>query len=86
MIENLLYAFILVLSLALAAIAFFAFRRSGSRKVLLVTFALLLFVAKGLLFSVQLFTGSLSTDSLWIASGLLDIGILVAIFLAVLKR
>ena len=48
--------------------------------------AFTLFLAKGILFSVQLFTDSLSQESLWIGSGLLDIGILSTIFLATLKR
>ncbi len=86
MLENLLYAFILVFSIALASISVVAFRRTKSPKIALVTIAFLLFVVKGILFSIQLFTDALSEESLWIGSGLLDIGILGIIFLATMKR
>jgi hypothetical protein len=86
MIENILYAFIVVLSVSLMTVAFLSFRRSGNIKIGLVMAAFTLFLAKGILFSVQLFTDSLSQESLWIGSGLLDIGILSTIFLATLKR
>jgi hypothetical protein len=75
-----------VFSLALAVIAVKAFRQSNSVKVMIVAIAFILFFAKGILFSVQLFTSVLNQTNLWIFSGLLDIGILSTIFLATLKR
>jgi hypothetical protein len=84
-IENLVYAFIVVFSLTLAVIAARAFRESGKSKTMLLVFAFMLFFAKGILLSIQLFTDVLNDANLWIASGLLDIGILAAIFLATLK-
>lgn len=86
MIENVIYAFMVVFSLALAAIAVKAFRQSKNLKVMIVAIAFILFFAKGILFSVQLFTSVLNQTNLWIFSGLLDIGILSTIFLATLKR
>jgi len=86
MIENLIYAFILVFSLALLAISIQAFRRSEKIKILMVSFALLLFLGKGTLFAVQLFVEPFRQETLWVLSGLCDIGILSMIFLAVLKR
>jgi len=85
-IENVIYAFMVVFSLALAVIAVKAFRQSNSLKVMIVAIAFILFFAKGTLFSVQLFTSVLNQTNLWIFSGLLDIGILSTIFLATLKR
>ena len=85
MIENIIYAFIVVFSLALAIIAVMAFGKSGKPKLMLVAVAFVLFFAKGILLSVQLFTDILNDVNLWIASGLLDIGILTTIFLATLK-
>jgi len=86
MIENLIYAFMVVFSLSLLVVAILSFRRSGNAKIALVAAAFMLFLAKGILFSVQLFTDAMSQESLWIGSGLLDIGILATIFLAALKR
>jgi hypothetical protein len=86
MIENLVFAFIVVLSLALAIIALMAFRRARKAKILFVAIAFVLFFIKGILFSVQLSTEALNEESLLIGSGLLDIGILLTIFLATLKR
>jgi len=86
MIENLVYAFILVFSLTLMAISIQAFTRSGKAKVLMISLALLLFFSKGILFTVQLFVEPLKQETLWVLSGLFDIGILSMIFLAVLKR
>ena len=86
MIENIIYAFILVFSITLAVVSFMALRQTKSIKIALVTVAFLLFVAKGALFSVQLFTDALSDEALWIGSGLLDIAILGIIFFATLKR
>ncbi len=86
LIENIIYAFIVVFSLTLAIIAGKAFRDSGNSKIMIVAAAFILFLAKGILLSVQLFTSALNLTNLWIFSGLLDIGILCAIFLATLKR
>jgi hypothetical protein len=86
LIENVIYAFMVVFSLTLAVIAVKAFRQSNNLKVMIVAIAFILFLAKGILFSVQLFTSVLNQTNLWIFSGLLDIGILSTIFLATLKR
>lgn len=85
MIENILYAFIVVFSAILAIIAVRAFRNSGRSKTLLIAVAFVLFFFKGVLLSVQLFTDILNDANLWIASGFLDIGVLAIIFLATLK-
>jgi hypothetical protein len=86
LIENVVYAFIVVFSLTLAVIAVKAFRESGNSKMMLIAAAFGLFLMKGILLSVQLFTNVLNLTNLWVFSGLLDIGILCAIFLATLKR
>ena len=85
MIENLVYAFIVVFSFALTIIAIMAFRKSGRPKTMIVALAFVLFFAKGVLLSIQLFTDILNDANLWIASGLIDIGILATIFFATLK-
>jgi hypothetical protein len=85
-IESIIYAFVVVYSLTLAAVAFIAFRRSESVKILFVAIAFALFVVKGLMFSIELFAVVLSHEVLWTASGLLDVGILGMIFLATIRR
>jgi hypothetical protein len=86
MIENLVFAFIVVLSFTLAIIALMAFRRARKMRILFVAVAFVLFFIKGILFTVQLSTEALGEEGLLIGSGLLDIGILLTIFLATLKR
>jgi hypothetical protein len=86
MIENLVFAFIVILSFALAIIALMAFRRARKMKILFIAVAFVLFFIKGILFTVQLSTEALGEEGLFIGSGLLDIGILLIIFLATLKR
>lgn len=86
MIENIIYAFMVVFSITLLTVAILSFRRSGNAKIPLIAAAFVMFLAKGILFSLQLFTDAMSQETLWIGSGLLDIGILAAIFLATLKR
>jgi len=86
MIENIVYAFIVVFSLTLAIIALMAFRRTENIKILLVAVAFILFLVKGFLLSAQLFSDFLTQEQLWIFSGLLDIGILATIFIATLRR
>jgi hypothetical protein len=72
-------------SLLLAAVAFRAWRRSGSRKVLLLALAFLAFLAKGLLFSVALFR---TTDwrDLLLPGLALDVAGLALLYGAVLRR
>ena len=72
-------------SLLLAAVAVRAWRRSGSRKVLLLALAFAAFLAKGLLFSVALFRSTDWRDHL--LPGLaLDAAGLALLYGAVLRR
>lgn len=72
-------------ALLLAAVAVRAWRRSGSRKVLLLALAFAAFLAKGLLFSVALFR---TTDwrDLLLPGLALDVAGLALLYGAVLRR
>lgn len=72
-------------SLLLAAVALRAWRRTGSRKVLLLALAFAAFLAKGLLFSVALFR---TTDwrDLLLPGLALDVAGLALLYGAVLRR
>lgn len=72
-------------SLLLAAVAFRAWRHSGSRKVLLLAGAFAAFLAKGVLFSVALFSVS-DWDRLLVPGLALDVVGLGLLYAAVLRR
>lgn len=72
-------------SLLLAAVAFRAWRHSGSRKVLLLAGAFTAFLAKGLLFSVALFSVS-EWDQLLVPGLALDLAGAGLLYAAVLRR
>jgi hypothetical protein len=55
-IENLVFAAFTAMSAVLLAISLLAYRRSSSRKMLVLSSVFLLFLAKGVLISVALFT------------------------------
>lgn len=80
------YAFVLIFSLVLASLAFLSFQQSRSRKGFLTAVAFSLFAAKGVLFSMQLFSQILQDDDILLVSGLFDLAILTTIFAATLKR
>ena len=72
-------------SLLLAGVALRAWRHSGSRKVLLLAGAFAAFLAKGLLFSVALFTVT-EWDRLLVPGLTLDVAGLGLLYAAVLRR
>ena len=80
-------ALVTVFSLAVMAISAVSYRRSGSRKVLLVSVAFAIIFVKGLILSVGLLQEDVEWESLLLASTVMDAATVTLLFVAlVLKR
>lgn len=73
-----------VLSLALFVIALLSYRRSGERRILLITAAFGLFFVKNLVLSYLLFAGQ--AGSFPLSSALLDTAVLLSFYVALFRR
>jgi hypothetical protein len=86
MILGILIAWITVFSLAITVISAFAYRKTGSRKVLLVTIAFAMFFIKGVFYSIALMQANVDWDLVIISSLVLDFMILILLFIAIVVR
>ena len=84
--ENLIAAGVSVFVAALATIGGLAYRRTRDRGLLGLTAAFALFLAKGVVLSVALFTQSLNLFTLFVVSGGFDFAILALFYAATLRR
>jgi len=75
-----------VVSLALTVLAFLAWRRTGNRKLLLVTLAFGLFFVKGVLTAVSLFYEIIGHETLELVDSGFDLVILVLLISPFLLR
>ena len=83
-LEKVLYFMSALLSLGLLGLTILAYRRRGSRRLLFVSLAFLLFAIKGFLLSSELFVGEImGLDPL---ASMLDFGILLSFFMGILKE
>lgn len=83
MLAEIMIAWITVLALAISVISVVSYRRSGSRKMLLVTSGFTLFFVKGLVLSMGILSTQVDWKSLVMYSILLDTIILVTFFAAI---
>ena len=86
--ENLvevLVAFVLIISLFLLAFTLWSYQRTGSRKLLFVLGAFVLFTLKGLIMTVALFTDALDLE-LEPSLLLLDLFILISLYIMIIKK
>ena len=84
LLEEILTAFITVLSLVLCVISYLSYRRKGVQKLLQITMAFGLFFVHGVVLSLALFVSEVAEDlHLYIA--ILDTGILMILYLAVVR-
>ncbi len=86
MLLEIIVAWITVFALAITMISFFSYKRSRSRKVLIVTCAFGLFFIKGLILSIGLLQTQIDWMSLTIYSLILDTMILMILFSAMIVR
>jgi hypothetical protein len=64
LIQDILIPCIMILALALVVIAALSYNRTKNQKILFITIGFVCFFIKGLILSVGLYTGMLSSDSL----------------------
>jgi len=93
LIQDILIPCIMILALSLLIIASASFRRTRNEKILIITIAFACFFIKGVILSVGLFIGMLSSDSLPPSFVIpfdfllfLDFLILLLMYFAVFKR
>jgi hypothetical protein len=86
MLHEIIIALVTVLALTITIISARSYKRSGNRKVLLVTITFALFFVKGLVLSYGVLTGDMDFSTLLLYSSLLDLFILMALFASIIIR
>ncbi len=84
-LEDILIAWLTIFAAALFIIALLSFRRTGHRKLLLITTAFGLFFAKGLLIALGFFFEPLPAVT-GVSAILLDLVILLLFYLAIFRK
>lgn len=83
---NLVVATLAVVALSLTVVALRAWWFTRSRKVLILAAAFLLFFAKGTFLSIGLFTSPTWQQDLFLPSLVVDVGVLLLFYWAMLRR
>jgi hypothetical protein len=86
MLHEIIIALVTVLALAITIISARSYRRSGNKKVLLVTITFALFFVKGLVLSYGVLTGDMDFSTLLLYSSVLDLFILMFLFGSIIIR
>ncbi|MEE9223974.1 MAG: hypothetical protein V3U51_04420 [Thermoplasmata archaeon] len=86
MFHEIIIALVTVLALAITIISARSYRRSGNKKVLLVTITFAFFFVKGLVLSYGVLTGEMDFSTLLLYSSLLDLFILMSLFASIIIR
>lgn len=86
MFHEIVIALVTVLALAITIISARSYRRSGNKKVLLVTITFALFFVKGLVLSYGVLTGDMDFGTLLLYSSVLDLFILASLFASIIIR
>jgi len=82
---EMLVAFVLIIAAGLSALTYISYQRTGSRKLLIVLAAFVLFTLKGVLMSLALFTDAidLELDPVLV---LVDLFILITLYTVLIKK
>ncbi len=82
---EMLVAFVLIIATGLSVLTYISYQRTGSRKLLIVLAAFVLFTLKGVLMSLALFTDSidLELDPVLV---LVDLFILITLYTVLIKK
>ena len=82
---EMLVAFVLIIAAGLSALTYISYQRTGSRKLLIVLGAFVLFTLKGVLMSLALFTDAidLELDPVLV---LVDLFILITLYTVLIKK
>lgn len=84
--EIIISAFVTIFSLGLLAVSLASYRKYRNMKLLFVSLVFLIFLVKGILMSLSLFFGDIVALDSILYNGLIDLGILLLLFIATLKR
>lgn len=82
---EMLVAFVLIIAAGLSALTYISYQRTGSRKLLIVLAAFVLFTIKGVLMSLALFTDLLDLD-MDPSLVLIDLFILITLYTVLIKK
>ena len=82
---EMLVAFVLIIAAGLSALTYISYHRTGSRKLLIVLAAFVLFTIKGVLMSLALFTDLLDLD-MDPSLVLIDLFILITLYTVLIKK
>ena len=82
---EMLVAFVLIIAAGLSALTYLSYQRTGSRKLLIVLAAFVLFTIKGVLMSLALFTDLMDLD-MDPSLVLIDLFILVTLYTVLIKK
>lgn len=83
--ENIVFPVFTILAAALLLISFFAHRRSGSRKMLVLSGVFLIFLTKGVVVSISLWVDILSLGTMFVIGIGMDSMALILLYLSTLR-
>jgi hypothetical protein len=86
MIHEILIALITVFALAITIVSAFSYRKTGNKKVLIVTIAFAVFFVKGTLLTWTILQGDADLQMLLMYTALLDFIILALLFVSIILR
>lgn len=86
MFHEIVIALVTVLALAITVISAQSYRKSGNRKVLLVTITFAFFFIKGLVLSYGVLVGHIGNEDMLLYSSVLDLIILILLFSSIIIR
>jgi hypothetical protein len=85
-LQNFVAAWVTAIAFVLFVISVIAYRRSLNSRIAMVSAAFFLFFVEGIIFTYQLFDQYFALSAFFTIVGLIDIGILLLIFAATLKK
>jgi hypothetical protein len=86
MIHEIVIALVTIFALAITVISAFSYRRSGNRKLLIVTMGFGLFFVKGVILSIGILQEKVDWEMLILYSSILDLFVIVLFFAAIILR
>jgi hypothetical protein len=86
MIHEIVIALVTIFALAITVISSYSYRRSGNRKILIVTLGFGLFFIKGVILSIGILQDKVDWEMLILYSSILDLIVIVLFFAAIILR
>jgi ABC-type uncharacterized transport system permease subunit len=86
MIHEIVIALVTIFALSIMVISAFSYKRSGNRKILIVTLGFGLFFVKGVILSVGILQDNVDWEMLILYSSILDLLVIMLFFVAIIVR